>query len=301
MLRGFVNINKPPKMSSSDVVVKVRGILRRVTGEKHKTGHLGTLDPAATGVLPVAVGNATRLFDYMQNKVKTYIATFKFGVTTDTLDRDGNVVEIRDVNVSRDEIEGVLHEFVGEIDQIPPQYSAKSIGGRRAYDIAREGGTVELNPKKITVFSIDLLDNSSLFEVCSPEKLELSENEYAFKIVCGSGTYIRSIARDLACRLNTVGYMTSLRRIQTGCFDIANAVTLKEFEENPLHYIIPIEDALSELDVVNLDPSDGEKVLNGVRIACDYKPNKPFVVAVCGEVKGIGESADGLLKMRIRL
>ena len=139
-MKGFVNIYKPSGMTSSDVVVKVRGILRRATGEKQKVGHLGTLDPLATGVLPIAIGNATRLFDYMQDKVKVYEATFKFGVTTDTLDSDGTVTDTQQISICRDDIERVSERFIGTVEQMPPQYSAKSVGGRRAYDIAREGG-----------------------------------------------------------------------------------------------------------------------------------------------------------------
>ena len=156
-MKGFVNIYKPSGMTSSDVVVKVRGILRRATGEKQKTGHLGTLDPLATGVLPIAVGNATRLFDYMQKKTKVYIAMFKFGETTDTLDRGGVVTCVDGKTVNSKDIELVLTDLVGEIDQLPPQYSAKSIGGRRAYDIAREGGIAELKPKTVSIRSIEIL------------------------------------------------------------------------------------------------------------------------------------------------
>ena len=222
-MKGFVNIYKPSGMTSSDVVVKVRGILRRATGEKQKTGHLGTLDPLATGVLPIAVGNATRLFDYMQKKTKVYIAMFKFGETTDTLDRGGVVTCVDGKTVNSKDIELVLTDLVGEIDQLPPQYSAKSIGGRRAYDIAREGGIAELKPKTVSIRSIEILSLPETEITIQNERYTLGHNEFAFRIVCGSGTYIRAIARDMAALMNTVGYMTSLCRVQSGDFFIESS------------------------------------------------------------------------------
>lgn len=138
-MKGFVNINKPLGMTSSDVVVKVRGILRRASGEKQKVGHLGTLDPQGSGVLPVAVGTATRLFDFMQEKTKVYQATFVFGKETDTLDGVGKVVETSDILPTKEQIFAFVSSYCGEIDQIPPQYSAKSVDGKRAYDWREKG------------------------------------------------------------------------------------------------------------------------------------------------------------------
>ena len=151
-MKGFVNINKPSGMTSSDVVVKVRGILRRASGEKQKVGHLGTLDPIGTGVLPIAVGSATRLFDYMQEKVKVYRATFVFGQTTDTLDITGNITGECDVFPTKEQIDVAVSAIHAEIDQFPPHYSAKSVDGVRAYDFARKGIGVDLKPKRITIY-----------------------------------------------------------------------------------------------------------------------------------------------------
>ena len=314
---GFVNIFKPLNMTSSDVVVKVRGILKKASGEKQKTGHLGTLDPLATGVLPIAIGNATRLFDYTLSKTKTYIATFKFGETTDTLDSDGKITDTFNKTISKQDVLAVIPKLVGDIDQIPPQYSAKSVGGKKAYDIARAGGSVSLAPKRVHIDSIRLIENGEDIKKISdkiPRTTDykydgrysdilnsLSDNEFAFEIVCGGGTYIRSIARDMAEALGTVGYMSSLCRTQSGDFDLSGAVTLEQFEQSPLECILPLDIALKGYDVANLDEKDGEKALNGVKIEYNKQINQPFVVKICDKTVGIGELKDCRLFIKTRL
>lgn len=295
-MKGFVNINKPYGMTSSDVVVKVRGILRRVSGEKQKVGHLGTLDPIGTGVLPIAVGTATRLFDYMQQKVKVYRATFVFGETTDTLDCTGKVVENSSVIPTREQIDEAAKNIVGDVEQIPPQYSAKSVGGVRAYDLARKGIQVELKPKKVTVYYVKTVD-------CDIDgaPYALKENEYAFEIACSSGTYIRSIARDLAVFLGTVAYMSSICRIKSGDFEICDSVSLEDFEKMPLEYLKPIDCALKSFEKVQIDEAQKSKVSNGVSIKIDNLPLGDFVVERDGEVLGMGECVNGLLHMKTRL
>ena len=295
-MKGFVNINKPYGMTSSDVVVKVRGILRRASGEKQKVGHLGTLDPIGTGVLPIAVGTATRLFDYMQQKVKVYRATFVFGETTDTLDCTGKILESSSVIPTREQIDEAAKSIVGEIDQIPPQYSAKSVGGVRAYDLARKGIQVELKPKKVTVYYVKTVD-------CDMDgtAYALKENEYAFEIACSSGTYIRSIARDLAASLGTVAYMSSICRIKSGDFEICDSVSLEDFEKMPLEYLKPVDCALKCFEKVQIDDTQKSKVLNGVSIKIDNLPLGDFVVERDGEVLGMGEGVNGLLHMKTRL
>lgn len=295
-MKGFVNINKPYGMTSSDIVVKVRGILRRASGEKQKVGHLGTLDPIGTGVLPIAVGTATRLFDYMQQKVKIYRATFVFGETTDTLDCTGKVIEIGSVIPTREQIEETAKNIVGEIDQIPPQYSAKSVGGVRAYDLARKGIQVDLKPKKVTVYYVKTVD-------CNLDgtPYALKENEYAFEIACSSGTYIRSIARDLAASLGTLAYMSSICRVRSGDFEICDSVSLEDFEKMPLEYLKPMDCALKSFQKVPIDYTQKGKVLNGVSLRIDDLPLGDFVVECDGEVLGIGECANGLLHMKTRL
>lgn len=192
---------------------------------------MGTLDPLACGVLPVGVGNATRLFEYFLKKTKVYEARFRFGVTTDTLDREGEPYGSGSVP---DEcaVKGVLGQFIGEIDQIPPRYSAKNVNGRRGYELARAGEDFTLPPKRVRIDGIELIEQTA-------------PDEFAFRIVCGGGTYIRSLARDLALSLGTVGYMTYLCRTQSGIFTAETAVDPERLtEETWINYLIPTQDVL---------------------------------------------------------
>lgn len=300
-MKGFVNINKPLGMTSSDVVVKVRGILRRASGEKQKVGHLGTLDPQGSGVLPIAVGTATRLFDFMQEKTKVYQATFVFGKETDTLDGVGKVVETSDILPTKDQIEAFVATYHGKINQIPPQYSAKSVDGKRAYDLAREGKKVNLTPKRVNIIYVKLIEAVNGIAHLANGNYALSENEYAFEIACSSGTYIRSIARDVAHALGTVGYMSSINRIRSGNFCLDDAVTLEEFEKDPLRYLKNISDVLCDCDCFDLDEQFAKKVLNGVKLPLDDMPTGDFLVKYQGEIIAIGENQDGLLRLKTRL
>ncbi len=313
-MKGFVNILKPLNMTSSDVVVKVRGILRRATQEKCKVGHLGTLDPLAVGVLPIAIGNATRLFDYMLQKQKTYIATFKFGTTTDTLDRGGIITQTDNRIISKSDVEKAIPNLVGTVLQMPPQYSAKSINGKKAYDIARNGGVAELNPKQVIISEITLLGcpgdivnlPCDVFDEHSDNiknsvDYQLVQNEFAFRITCGSGTYIRAIARDMAKQMNTVGYMTSLCRTKTGDFLLDTSVALNVFEKEPLKYILPIENALMQYEKIDLNSVAGSKVLNGVKIKYDRKNVSTISVSIDGILVGLGEIRDKYLTLKTRL
>ena len=274
-------------MTSSDVVVVVRGIMRRLTGERYKVGHMGTLDPMATGVLPVAIGKATRLFDLLSEKKKTYIAEFVFGKTTDTLDAWGEFVESNDKIVSKEDIESVLPSLIGEIDQIPPTYSAKSVDGKRAYEYARKGIELQLPAKRISIYDIKVLDGQN--------------NCYRFEITCGAGTYIRAIARDIASKLNTYAYMSSLVRIQSGNFFLDNAVDIREFEKDPEKYLIPMDVALSNLEFFKIPEQYQKEVLNGIKLPFEDLPNQPFVATIDDEVVGIGENISGKLSIKLRL
>ncbi len=287
---GFVNINKPQGMTSNDVVIKVRGALKAISGDKKlKVGHLGTLDPLATGVLPIAVGKATRLFDILLNKTKTYVATFKFGETTPTLDKGSEICQRHDICLSESDVLAAARKFVGVISQLPPQYSAKSVGGKRAYDIAREGGVAELTPKNVTVYSIDRLNMENL-----------SENEYAFRIVCSSGTYIRALARDIAEELGTVGYMTSLLRTASGPFALKDSASPTEFSDDPISRLLPVEYALNDIPRFKLDLPEATLALNGVPIYVPYEDGR-YVVNCEYTLLGIGRVYDNSLKLEIRL
>ena len=211
-MNGFVNVLKPVGATASDIVVCVKHIFRE------KAGHLGTLDPGASGVLPIAVGQATKLFDFLTNKTKYYRAFFTFGKTTDTLDSYGTVTETNGTLPNADDVSVALKHFCGQLNQVPPVFSAKSVNGVRAYKLARSGAQVELKPRTVTVYGIDLVSR-------------LSADTFVIDIRCSGGTYIRSLARDIAAYCGTVGYMSGLIRLQSGCFDIARAYTLDEVRE----------------------------------------------------------------------
>lgn len=221
IINGIVNINKPEGFSSSDVVIKIRNFITKQTGFRQKVGHLGTLDPLATGVLPVAIGSATKLFDSYLTKTKTYIAEIFFGATTDTLDREGKKIfaETPFLMPETKIITDALESFLGTITQIPPIYSAIKVQGKRAYKLARDGKTVEMPKRIVEIFDIKLLD--------------VDKDTIKFETTCSSGTYIRSLVRDIAEKLGTIGYMSSLVRTKAGEFILENSVTLDEFFENP--------------------------------------------------------------------
>ncbi len=283
---GFFNVDKPSGIVSSAVVNK----LKWLTGVS--CGHLGTLDPLASGVLPVGVGNATRLFDYFLNKEKEYIAEFTFGVDSDTLDSTGILVRGGYVPDER-EIEGVLPTFLGEILQVPPKYSAKNVNGRRGYDLARAGVQFELPPKKVRIDGVDLLGKS-----------EDKENTYKIKIRCGGGTYIRSLARDIAAALGTKAVMSSLLRTQSGCFLLSEAIPFSVLEEEPSvealeELIIPTE-AVLPFEPLLLTDRQSEKLYNGLRVAVE-KEDGAYKIYKDGAFYGIAEVVEGLAKAKIKL
>lgn len=244
-MTGFLNIRKEGGASSAYVVSRVRRLVHT------PCGHMGTLDPLASGVLPVGIGNATRLFDFFLDKKKTYLAHFRFGVTTDTLDGEGAVRPAGRVP-SRAEIEGVLPGFIGEIDQLPPKYSAKSVNGRRSYELARAGQEVELSPKRVRIEGIELLEQTGA-------------DEFSFRIVCGGGTYIRALARDIAESLGTGAYMSGLVREGSGPFSLETAVRLSDLTpENVTEHLIPTD---SVLPFPSISVED-KRYFQGIRIPC---------------------------------
>ena len=244
MNSGIIAINKPKDWTSFDVVNKIKHMVK-----PHKVGHLGTLDPMATGVLLVTVGKATRLFDLMQEKTKTYMATFLFGKTTDTLDSTGEIVGTTNNCPTREDIEKILPKFIGVIDQIPPRYSAKSINGKRAYDLARQNIDFELKPKKIRIFNIKIID--------------YLDHILTIEIECGSGTYIRSIGRDIATELNSLAVMTSLVRTSIDHFSIDKCINLDEIDKDNISNEIILLNEILDYPILNVSQIDAAKILNG--------------------------------------
>ena len=279
-MSGFININKASGVSSAREVA----IIKKLTGTP--CGHMGTLDPMASGVLPVAIGKAARLFDFFLYKHKKYSATFRFGVDSDTLDTTGEIVENAGLVPEYAAVSEVLPQFTGEIMQLPPKYSAKNIGGRRGYELARAGVEFELKPKKVTVYSITLTGRSG--------------NEFSFDIECGGGTYIRSLARDIAAKLGTRAVMSALVRTQSGIFTIKNAVETSALScENINSFIIPTESVLP-YESISLAEKDEFKVFNGLTIPCE-KPDGIYKIYRGGEFYGLCEVKQSFLKVRTKL
>ena len=236
---GILNINKPEGWTSQDVVAKLRGRLhiRRV-------GHTGTLDPMATGVLPVCFGKATRIIEYYDDDFKTYEAEMKLGMMTDTLDITGTVLETKPVDVSEEDVIQTIDSFRGWITQIPPKYSALKVNGKPLYKYAREGVEVEIKSRKIYVADIQ------------PVEVNLGENRILFRVTCSKGTYIRTICDDIGKKLGCGGTMTALQRTQSGCFRVEDARTLPEIlemtDEELERCVIPMDETLVHLGRIEL-------------------------------------------------
>ena len=258
---GIIIINKGKNYTSHDVVYKVKKILNE------KIGHTGTLDPNATGVLPLLVGKGTLISKYLINHDKTYEATIKLGIQTDTADSEGKIIK-EDLEVkieSEDKVKKILDSFIGKQEQIPPMYSAIKVNGKKLYEYARKGETVEISPRKIEIYNIEL------------ENIDYKTKEIKFIVKCSKGTYIRSLCEDIANKLNTVGYMKELKRIQVGEFNIENSITIEELQENKENQeyinnkIITIEKLFENKEKIVLNEKQIKMYLNGVKL----DQNKP--------------------------
>ena len=252
---GIIVINKPIGCTSYNKVYRVKRIF------KEQVGHTGTLDPLATGVLPILIGKGTKLSNYLMEHDKEYIATLKLGKKTDTLDAEGEVIEEREVDdniFNRDKIDEVLNKFIGKIEQIPPLYSAIKVNGKKLYEYARNGQNVEVKPRQVEIYKINLLN------------IDKEQKEIKFKVNCSKGTYIRTLCLDIAEKLGSIGYMSSLQRTRVGRFKLEDAITIDELEKNEQNNeflnknLISIEAIFIDKEVINLD--DTKSFLNGVKI-----------------------------------
>jgi len=276
-LNGILVVNKEAGYTSHDVVAKVKKML----GEK--VGHTGTLDPNATGVLPLLIGKGTGIAKYLINHNKTYIATLKLGEKTDTGDSEGNIIEKQDVkDISIKKIEEVLISFIGKQEQIPPMYSAIKVNGKKLYEYARKGETVDLKPRQIEIYDIKLI--------------EINDLDIVFEVSCSKGTYIRSLCEDIAKKIGTVGYMKALNRTVVGEFDIKNSVKLDEVDSSKIIYI---EEFLKDKENIILEKNKLELFLNGGRIKVKLADEVYRVYNMDGEFIGSGVVKDGLLKRDI--
>lgn len=277
---GFLNVYKPSGVTSNDVV-------QRIKRKFHidKIGHMGTLDPMACGVLPIAIGKATRLFDYSLDKTKTYIAIFDFGYTTDTLDSTGKETAREDIDIEIDDILRVLPSLMGDIDQMPPLFSAKNVNGKRAYDLARAGVEFELKPKKVTIHSIELLE-------------KVGKNRFKFQITCSSGTYIRAIARDMATAMGTLGSMSFLERTKTGVFSLDTSIELNTILDGKVeNYIMSPFDAFPNFGVYEVGKSELVDILNGKSVPCKPFEKETFIVS-SGKIVGVALPQLEYIKLR---
>ncbi len=277
---GFLPINKPSGWTSFDVVNKLKHLLKI-----SKVGHLGTLDPMATGVLLVTIGKATKLFDLMQEKRKTYLAKFEFGYSTDTLDSSGTIIEKCNKIPTLKEINNVLPKFIGKIMQIPPKYSAKNVNGKRAYELARNNIDFNLKPKQVEIYNLKIINYEN--------------NVLTIEICCGSGTYIRSLARDFGIELKSLATMTELTRTQVGAFSLKNCVEISNLnEQNVYEAIMPINKLLN-IPEIELN-SNNSVLLNGRTITL-FKNDGLYLLKDKENDLAIIEINDNLAKMKIFL
>lgn len=268
---GFLNINKPKGLTSHDVVAKVRRMAKQSIG-KTKVGHAGTLDPMATGVLVVCVGQATRLSEYAMQSRKQYRARVHLGITTDTYDAEGEVIAEQDptdaLSVTEAEIEAEVMHFLGEIEQIPPMYSAIKQGGKKLYELAREGKTVKRKARRITIHDIHFS--------------QLEPPQFTLDITCSPGTYIRSIAHDLGERLFLGGHLAALVRTRSGSFTLENTVELDALlnEANWQQHLITPTEALADWQTLHLTAEQAEEIQHGRRIARADENDDELVMAI---------------------
>ena len=277
-MNGFLCVLKPPGMTSSDVVVRVR----RKLGKGAKVGHAGTLDPEASGVLPLMVGRAARLFDYLVEKEKTYVAQLKPGYATDTQDAHGTVVAGEGERVTRAQLDAVLPQFVGDIAQIPPMYSALKRDGQKLCDLARQGIAVKVEPRPTQVYAIDVLH-------------ENADGSFMLQIRCGRGTYIRTLCSDIGEALGTKAHMGVLLRTQTGMFTLDEAHTIEEIDaaEDLEPLLVAMDQPLGHLPRLDVQPKAERFVRNGNKLTRreligDIQPDRPTRLYLNDQFCGIG-------------
>lgn len=291
-MNGILIINKEKGCTSHDIVYKIKKIFNE------KVGHTGTLDPLAEGVLPILIGKGTLCSKYLINHDKKYVVNLALGQKTETADLEGKIIEeknIPDKSLTQSKIEKVLKSFIGKQQQMPPIYSAIKVNGKKLYEYARKGQNVEIKPREIEIYDIKLMN------------IDAQKKQIQFEVFCGKGTYIRSLCEDIAEKLETVGYMENLKRIQVGDFKIEESSKIQELEENKedTKYleskIISVEEIFKNKEKIKLDDKKMQLFLNGVKITQNqendiyriYNKNEKFI--------GIGIIQDKLLKRDIIL
>jgi tRNA pseudouridine55 synthase len=286
---GIILIDKPKGVTSHDIVYKVKKLLNE------KVGHTGTLDPNATGVLPLLVGRGTKLSKYLINHDKTYIVTLKLGEKTDTADSEGKVIEKKEVSkevFSKEKLLQTFSNFTGKILQTPPIYSAIKVNGKKLYEYARKGQEVEIKSRQIEIYKISLIEINQI------------ANTIEFEVSCSKGTYIRSLCEDIAKELNTVGYMKELRRVQVGEFLIKDSITVEDLQKNEdnkdfiLSHFIDLQKYFAKFRIIELSQEEARKFLNGVKLSSN-KENGIYRVQSENKLIGTGILENNKLKRDI--
>lgn len=286
MLKGILNVNKEKGISSARVV----SLVRRALNMK-KVGHTGTLDLEASGVLPIVIGKATRVSDYMMTKDKVYETELILGAKTDTLDAAGEIIEKSDKEVTREEFLQAMETFKGEIDQIPPMYSALKVNGKKLYDLAREGVEIERKKRKVNIYDIELLD--------------FAFPKATIRVTCSKGTYIRTLVDDIGEKLGTLAYVNELARVRVGELDIKESIKSQDLleisKEDLINKLYPIDTALKDFDKIILDRKYLDNLVNGQIVEVDKNYGKIIRVYAGDDFIGLGNnfSQDGknFLKM----
>lgn len=279
---GIILVNKEKDFTSHDVV----SIVKKIT--ESKVGHTGTLDPNATGVLPLLIGNATKISKYLINHDKEYEAVIQLGKKTTTADIEGEVIEEKEVPEKiYIECENILKSFIGKQKQTPPAYSAVKVNGKKLYSYAREGIKIEIEPRNIEIYNIELMN------------INKEEKQISFRVSCSKGTYIRSLCEDIADKLGTVGYMKDLKRTKVGDFEIKEAITIDElkekFEKNDFSDVITIENIFKDMPKIELNENNIKQYLNGVKIT-EKNQDGIYRIFYKNEFNGIGIVKDNKLK-----
>lgn len=286
MLKGILNVNKEKGISSARVV----SLVRRALNMK-KVGHTGTLDLEASGVLPIVIGKATRVSDYMMTMDKVYETELILGAKTDTLDAAGEIIEKSDKVVTKEEFLQVMKTFKGEIDQIPPMYSALKVNGKKLYDLAREGVEIERKKRKVNIYDIELLD--------------FAFPKATIRVTCSKGTYIRTLVDDIGEKLGSLAYVNELARVRVGELDIKESIKSQDLLEIPkedlINKLYPIDTALKDFDKIILDRKYLDNLVNGQIVEVDKNYGKIIRVYAGDDFIGLGNnfSQDGknFLKM----
>ena len=280
MANGILVIDKSAGWTSQVVAAKLRGVFH-----ERRVGHGGTLDPMATGVLPIFIGRATRAAEFLESAEKEYVAGLRLGVVTDTQDTSGNILETHPVAVTREEVQAALRQFLGPIEQIPPMYSAIKINGQKLYELARRGQEVERKPRSITIHELELLEGA--------------DADYLLRVRCSKGTYVRTLCHDLGRALGCGGCMSSLRRTRAGSFTLSQAVTMQQVlnfaaEQAPQALLMPVDAVFSMHPPLIVTMGQAAKLKNGAQIKdWQFRPGTYRVYAEDGEFLLLGRVENG--------